>query len=129
MKSRWSEKQAQEFLDRHAGAWGEDLALRAYSARLLGSEPDLVLHGGGNTSVKTPFKSLAGEHLTALCVKASGRDLSSIGPDGHIRLDLARLHKLRPLREVPDEPMLGELLAARLAGASGTPSLETLAHA
>jgi rhamnose utilization protein RhaD (predicted bifunctional aldolase and dehydrogenase) len=58
----------------------EDFALRTYSARLLGADPRLVLHGGGNTSVKTTAADLFGEPVDVLCVKGSGWDLAVIEP-------------------------------------------------
>ena len=65
------------------------LALRTYSARLLGADPDLVLHGGGNTSVNTTVMGLLGETIPVLCVKGSGWDLATIEPSGHpaVRLE------------------------------------------
>ena len=68
----------------HYGALGisEPLALRTYSARLLGADPELVLHGGGNTSVKTHVTGLLGERIEVLCVKGSGWDLATIEPAG-----------------------------------------------
>ena len=51
MQSRWSAAEARSFAERYA-PYGEDLALRVYTSRLIGSDPALVLHGGGNTSVK-----------------------------------------------------------------------------
>ena len=52
MKNRWSDEDANQFVAQYAAQWGEDLALRTYTSRLLGAEENLVLHGGGNTSVK-----------------------------------------------------------------------------
>jgi rhamnose utilization protein RhaD (predicted bifunctional aldolase and dehydrogenase) len=61
MKSRWSDSEAKEFVARYEGRGvGEDLALRVYTTRLLGGDPKLVLHGGGNTSVKTHMTDLLG---------------------------------------------------------------------
>ena len=71
MKSSWSDKKAGEFVSRYAAQWGEDLAYRTYSARLLGAEKSLVLHGGGNTSVKSQYTNLLGESLESVFVKAS----------------------------------------------------------
>ena len=129
MESRWLEQAAQEFLDRYAGRWGEDLALRTYSCRLLGSEPSLVLHGGGNASVKTTRTNRLGEAVPALYVKASGYDMASIEPEGHTALDLRRLLKLRALADLPDEAMVDEFRTHLLDPHAGTPSIETLAHA
>ena len=60
----------------------KDLALRTYSSRLLGSDPNLVLHGGGNTSVKTSIRDIDGKNYDVLCVKGSGWDMAEIEPAG-----------------------------------------------
>ena len=59
-----------------------DLALRVYSTRLLGRDPKLVLHGGGNSSLKTQARDLAGDEVEVLCVKGSGADMGAIEPAG-----------------------------------------------
>ena len=75
MQSRYSDSEAQDFVKRYtAQGVSEDLALRTYTTRLLGSDPKLVLHGGGNTSVKTTAKDQLGEDVDVLCVKGSGWD-------------------------------------------------------
>jgi len=82
MQSRWSDREAQEFVERLSPRWGEDMALRVYTSRLIGRDPDLVMHGGGNTSLKGPVKTLVGEEMEALFVKGSGWDLDAIEPRG-----------------------------------------------
>src|SRR5262249_61735249 len=83
MKSGWVEGDAQAAVEHYARQGvGRDLALRVYSTRLLGREPRLVLHGGGNTSVKTTLPDLLGEEVQVLCVKGSGADMASIEPAG-----------------------------------------------
>jgi rhamnose utilization protein RhaD (predicted bifunctional aldolase and dehydrogenase) len=73
MRSRWVESEAQAAIDRYAKLGiGNDLALRVYTTRLLGQDPQLVLHGGGNTSVKSRVPDLLGEETEVLCVKGSG---------------------------------------------------------
>ncbi len=129
MKSRWSNREADRFLQAYAKAWGEDLALRTYSSRLLGQETALVLHGGGNTSVKTTHRNLLGESLGGLFVKASGYDLSSIEPEGHSGLDLEPLRRLRGLSRLCDDEMVNQFRIHLLNSASATPSIETLVHA
>lgn len=129
MRSRWSEPDAAGFVERYAARWGEDLALRTYSSRLLGAETGLVLHGGGNTSVKTTWIGVLGEALPAIFVKASGYDLAAIEPEGHSGLDLAYLRRLRRLQELSEEQMLTEFRTHLLDFHSATPSIETLAHA
>ena len=129
MKSSWSHKKATEFVSQYAAQWGEDLAYRTYSARLLGAEKSLVLHGGGNTSVKSPYTDLLGESLEAIFVKASGYDLSVIEPQGHPALNLQYLRRLRELPELSDEAMVREIRTHLLEDQSPTPSIETLVHA
>ena len=87
MKNRWKDRDARAILERYKAA-GKDLALRTYSARLLGLDSDLVLHGGGNTSVKTVFEEVTGERVPVLCVKGSGWDLDTIEPAGHPAVSL-----------------------------------------
>ncbi len=129
MKSRWSEAEAARFVDKYEKKWGEDMALRTYSAGLLGAEPDLVLHGGGNTSVKSTWTNILSERLPAIFVKASGYDLEDIEPEGHTGLDLSYLRKLEVLREMTDEDMVTEFRTHLLDSGAPTPSIETLVHA
>ena len=129
MKSRWSEDEASEAASQWAPQWGEDLAVRTYSSRLLGVEKGLVLHGGGNTSLKSTHTNILGEELPALFIKASGFDLTEIEPAGHPALDLEYLKKLRILEELSDEIMVEELRTHLLDSRSPTPSIETLVHA
>ncbi|MGH9359041.1 MAG: bifunctional aldolase/short-chain dehydrogenase [Terriglobia bacterium] len=129
MQSRWSDREAREFAERYAPAYGEDLALRVYTARLLGAEGALVLHGGGNTSVKSTRTNILGEAVQAIFVKASGYDMARIEPNGFPALDLDAIKKLRLLRELPDQAMLDELLIRMLRAQIPAPSIETLVHA
>src|SRR6185312_1070158 len=70
MKSLWSDSEAESFVARYAAAGvNRDLALRVYTTRLLGGDPRLVLHGGGNSSVKTVARDLLGQEVEVLCVK------------------------------------------------------------
>jgi len=91
MRNRWSGEEAARAVDQYGPRWGEALALRAYVSRLLGSEPALVLHGGGNASVKAPWRTVTGDQPAAIFVKASGFDMATIEPGGHPALDLAAL--------------------------------------
>ena len=77
--------------DQEAGAIGDDpKALRIYTSRLLGSDPDLVLHGGGNTSVKLTVQDFFGDDVDVLFVKCSGWDLAANSEAGFtpVRLDV-----------------------------------------
>ena len=129
MKSRWSDQRVTEFLSQYASHWGEDLALRTYSARLLGAEKSLVLHGGGNTSLKSTHVNILGDSLPALFIKASGYDLAVIEPEGHPGLDLKYLQRLRVLPELSDQDMVREIRTHLFDFRSPTPSIETLVHA
>src|SRR5262249_60929137 len=81
MRSLWSTPEAERMAARYGEAGiGRDLALRVYTSRLLGGDPQLVLHGGGNTSVKTAVADLLGETAEVLCVKGSGWDMAAIEP-------------------------------------------------
>jgi rhamnose utilization protein RhaD (predicted bifunctional aldolase and dehydrogenase)/NAD(P)-dependent dehydrogenase (short-subunit alcohol dehydrogenase family) len=129
MQNHWRDEEATELVALYAPEWGEDLALRIYSARLIGREESLVLHGGGNSSVKGTHVNVLGERLPAIYVKASGYDMAAIEPAGYPGLDLGYLRKLRALPELSDERMLDEFHTHLLAAGAATPSLETLAHA
>jgi rhamnose utilization protein RhaD (predicted bifunctional aldolase and dehydrogenase)/NAD(P)-dependent dehydrogenase (short-subunit alcohol dehydrogenase family) len=107
----------------------ETLALRTYTARLLGSVPELVLHGGGNTSAKKTVRDRFGRELDVLYVKGSGWDLATIAPEGHPAVRLAPLRELRTLSSLSDEDMVRELRSALLDPSAPTPSVETLLHA
>lgn len=98
-------------------------------SRLLGSDPRLVLHGGGNTSVKTMRREVTGSDVEVLFVKGSGHDLASIGPEGFAALRLERLRALLPPTQLGDLALLNELRCARLDADAPDPSVETLVHA
>ena len=130
MRSLWSDAEAERFVDRYAAAGvGCDLALRVYTSRLLGGEPKLVLHGGGNTSVKTVMKDLLDEEVEALCVKGSGWDMAAIEPAGLPAVRLAPLRKLRRREVLSDEEMVRVQRANLLDPGAPNPSVETLLHA
>jgi rhamnose utilization protein RhaD (predicted bifunctional aldolase and dehydrogenase)/NAD(P)-dependent dehydrogenase (short-subunit alcohol dehydrogenase family) len=129
MKSTWTDKEAAETVARytHEGV-NEDLALRVYTTRLLGRNPLLVLHGGGNTSVKTTVTDLLGEDVQVLCVKGSGWDMADIEPPGLPAVRMELLLKLRSLKMLSDEDMVRFQRGALLDPSSPNPSVETLLH-
>jgi rhamnulose-1-phosphate aldolase/alcohol dehydrogenase len=130
MHSLWSDAEAEQLIDRYATAGVErDLALRVYTSRLLGGEPKLVLHGGGNTSVKTMMKDLLDEEVEVLCVKGSGWDMAAIEPPGLPAVRLAPLRKLRGREALSDEEMVRMQRANLLDPGAPNPSVETLLHA
>ncbi|TAK82259.1 MAG: bifunctional aldolase/short-chain dehydrogenase [Betaproteobacteria bacterium] len=121
MKSLWSDAEAARF----AGPLG----LRVYTSRLLGREKSLVLHGGGNTSVKLREKNVFGEDLDVLYVKGSGSDLETIEPEGFSPLALDYVRRLATLPKLGDAQMVNELNTHKLRADAPAPSVETLLHA
>jgi rhamnose utilization protein RhaD (predicted bifunctional aldolase and dehydrogenase)/NAD(P)-dependent dehydrogenase (short-subunit alcohol dehydrogenase family) len=130
MKSQWSDADANAAIVRY-GEKGiaSDLALRVYTTRLLGRDPALVLHGGGNTSVKTQAKDLLGEAVDVICVKGSGWDMGDIEPPGLPAVRIAPLRRLRALPRLSDEDMVNFQRIHLLDSAAPNPSVETLLHA
>jgi rhamnose utilization protein RhaD (predicted bifunctional aldolase and dehydrogenase)/NAD(P)-dependent dehydrogenase (short-subunit alcohol dehydrogenase family) len=130
MKSAWVEREAKDAVD-HYGKAGipADLALRVYTTRLLGADPRLVLHGGGNTSVKTKVRDLAGEMADVLCVKGSGWDMGTIEPPGLPAVRLAPLRALRSRETMSDEDMVRLQRANLIDPMAPNPSVEALLHA
>jgi rhamnose utilization protein RhaD (predicted bifunctional aldolase and dehydrogenase)/NAD(P)-dependent dehydrogenase (short-subunit alcohol dehydrogenase family) len=129
VRSRWSEEEAARFIARYGPEWGEPLALRTYSTRLLGEDPDLVLHGGGNSSVKVTTSNLFGDEISVIYVKASGADMATVEPAELPGLDLDYLRRLRVLRELDDAEMVHQLRTHLLRADGRTPSIEALVHA
>ena len=128
MRSRWSDAEASEFRTRYGKDFGDDLALRTYSSRLIGAEKELVLHGGGNTSVKSTFTNLFGESVPAVYVKASGHDLATLEPGDQPGLDLDVLRRLRNLSRLADDAMAVELRSKLFDARAAAPSIEALLH-
>src|SRR4051794_8091074 len=128
MQSGWIDRDAEAAVSRYADI-GRDLALRLYTTRLLGQDPRLVLHGGGNTSVKTRLSDLNGDMVDVLCVKGSGWDMGSIEPAGLPAVRLAPLLQLRAREKLSDEDMVRLQRANLIDPAAPNPSVEALLHA
>jgi rhamnose utilization protein RhaD (predicted bifunctional aldolase and dehydrogenase)/NAD(P)-dependent dehydrogenase (short-subunit alcohol dehydrogenase family) len=130
MQSRWDDADAERCVERY-GAQGvpADIALRIYTTRLLGQDPRLVLHGGGNTSVKTILRDLSGDPVEVLCVKGSGWDMGKIEPPGLPAVRIAPLRRLRERASLSDEEMVRFQRANLIDPAAPNPSVETLLHA
>src|SRR5215471_1995363 len=130
MKSGWVDSEAQAAIDRYArDGISRDLALRVYTTRLIGRDPKLVLHGGGNTSLKTTMPDLLGEEVAVLCVKGSGADMATIEPAGLPAVRLDRLRRLRTRESVSDTDMVRIQRASLIDPVAPNPSVETLLHA
>ena len=121
MKSLWN--------DAEAAAFPGPLGPRVYSSRLLGRDKSLVLHGGGNTSVKLEERNLFGDKEALLYVKGSGWDLETIEPAGFTPVALDYAHRLASLTSLSDTQMVGELATHTLRAGAPAPSVETILHA
>ena len=130
MENLWTASGAKEAIAVHAKSGiGEDLALRVYTTRLLGGEPKLVLHGGGNTSVKTRMPDISGQTIDVLCVKGSGWDMGTIEAPGLPAVRLNPLRELEGQQALSDEDMVNVQRSNLLDAKSPNPSVETLLHA
>ncbi len=130
MKSRFDAKEAANLAKSWEGLGAHPTqAMRTYTSRLLGAEPALVLHGGGNTSAKETILDAAGREIDVLYIKGSGWDLATIEPAGLPPVRMASLRTLRDRAALSDEDMVNELRLALLDASAPTPSVEALLHA
>ncbi len=122
MKNRWNAAEA--------SALGDDLlAQRVYSSQLLGQDPELVLHGGGNTSVKITEQSFFGDEEEILYVKGSGWDLGTIAKEGFAPIRMEVLMQLAALESLSDADMVTQMRAGMTNPAAPTGSIEAILHA
>ena len=121
MQSLWN--------DQDAAQYDDDLGLRVYTSRLLGRDPALVLHGGGNTSVKVREPNLFGDEEEILYIKGSGWDLATIERAGFAPVRQAAVLRLAELEELSDSRMANELRTAMTRASAPSPSVETILHA
>jgi len=128
--NRWQETEAAAMQDA-AGAdpTARELALRVYSSRLIGQDPDLVMHGGGNTSMKQALRDVFGDDVPVIHIKGSGWDLGSIAAAGLPAVRMAPLLRLRGLTALTDEDMVNIQRSALIDSSAPNPSVETLLHA
>jgi rhamnulose-1-phosphate aldolase/alcohol dehydrogenase len=130
MQSLWRDEDAKAAIEKY-GKQGvnADLALRVYTTRLLGGDGRLVLHGGGNTSVKTRMVDPVGDTVDVLCVKGSGWDMGTIEPPGLPAVRLDPLRRLKAREALSDEEMVNFQRVNLLDANAPNPSVETLFHA
>ncbi len=121
MLNRWNDQEAASFND--------ELQQRVYTSRLLGRDTSLVLHGGGNTSVKLTGTDIFGAEQELLYVKGSGWDLEHIDVPGFAPVHLDHLLKLAELPSLPDPQMVNELKTHTTDASAPTPSVEAILHA
>lgn len=119
MKNRWNDADAPK----------NDLELRAYTSRLIGLDRALVLHGGGNTSVKTTVTDVFGKEVEAIFVKASGFDLAKMGTEGFTGLELEPLLRLAELKVLSDPDMVREVKRSQFEPSAANASIEAIVHA
>ena len=130
MKNNWSKKIANNYTKKYKKlGFSKDLALRVYTTRLLGRNKELVLHGGGNTSVKTTIKDIDGRKYNVLCVKGSGWDMADIEPPGLPAVKLEPLLALKKKKHLSDEDMVAYQKRNLIDIKSPNPSVETFLHA
>ncbi len=130
MKSGWVERDAEAIVAEGAKSGiDRDLALRIYTTRLLGRDPKLVLHGGGNTSLKEVMRDRLGADVEVLRVKATGADMAMIDLAGLPAVRLSPLRKLRALGEIGDDELVGIERASLIDPAAANPSVEIMLHA
>ncbi len=128
MPNQYNESQARELI-RHYPGIAEELVRRTYTSRLMGADPRLVLHGGGNTSLKLTQQNILGESQETLFVKGSGVDLSYIEPTDFVALDLTFLRKFRRLAKLDDAEMQAQLQISKVQPSVLSPSVESFLHA
>ena len=121
MKSLWNSEEAKKYKT--------DLDLRVYTSRLLGQDSSLVLHGGGNTSVKSTATNLFGDTEDILLVKGSGWDLATIEAEGFAPVKMEMLLKMAELKELSDEDMVKYQRLAMTNPSAPNPSVEAILHA
>ena len=121
MKSLWNDEEAARFPG--------DLGQRVYSSRLLGRDRSLVLHGGGNTSVKIRERNLLGDEEEILYVKGSGWDLETIEAGGFAPVRMAHLLRLAQLESLTDPQMVNEMMTHLTRHGAPAPSVEAILHA
>jgi len=130
LKNNWSKSFANKYIKKYKKlGFSKDLALRVYTTRLLGRNKELVLHGGGNTSVKTTIKDIDGKKYKVLCVKGSGWDMADIEPAGLPAVKLEPLLGLKKKKYLSDEDMVSFQKRNLINIKSPNPSVETFLHA
>jgi rhamnose utilization protein RhaD (predicted bifunctional aldolase and dehydrogenase)/NAD(P)-dependent dehydrogenase (short-subunit alcohol dehydrogenase family) len=130
MKSQWNDATARDVVAIYAEQGvSEDIGLRVYTTRLLGRDPLLVLHGGGNTSVKTRARDDLSHEHAVIAVKGSGADMADIEPRGLPAVKLEPLLELRALKALTDKAIVNLQRLNLLDSTAPNPSVETLLHA
>ncbi|MDT8446836.1 MAG: bifunctional aldolase/short-chain dehydrogenase [bacterium] len=128
MLNLWSDAEAKELAQQYPEL-SASLVERLYASRLLGREASLILHGGGNSSIKAKGQNIFGESIDCLYVKASGFDMAQLTPQGLPALELEGLLKLKTLSSMDDLTMTNQVRRQLLDPNAANPSIEALVHA
>ena len=130
MKNKWNNSEAKKYISFYKKKKiSKELALRIYTTHLLGREKDLVLHGGGNTSLKTSIKNIFRQNISVMHIKGSGWDMGSIDYPGMPAVELDPLLKTSKLTKLNDFEMVNLQRKCLVNSQAPNPSVETLLHA
>ena len=130
MKNNWSDKEESKYIMHYKKlGYNSDIAIRVYSTRLLGRNQELVIHGGGNTSVKTKVRDIDSKKCEVLCIKGSGWDMADIEPDGLPAVKLSPLIQFKNRKYLKDNDMVACQKRNLINTNSPNPSVETFVHA
>tara|TARA_B100000886_G_scaffold326646_2_gene273355 strand:- start:827 stop:2863 length:2037 start_codon:yes stop_codon:yes gene_type:complete len=130
MKNNWSDKEESKYIMHYKKlGYNSDIAIRVYSTRLLGRNQELVIHGGGNTSVKTKVRDIDSKKCEVLCIKGSGWDMADIEPDGLPAVKLSPLIQFKNRKYLKDNDMVAYQKRNLINTNSPNPSVETFVHA
>lgn len=130
IENRWHDAAARATQDAAGDdSAARDLALRLYTSRLIGQDPDLVMHGGGNTSIKLQARDVFGQDVAVIHIKGSGADLGQITAVGMPAVRMDTLLRLRSLPDLSDENMVNIQRSSLIDSSAPNPSVETLLHA
>ena len=130
MKNKWNNSEANKYISHYKkNNVSNELALRIYTTHLLGREKKLVLHGGGNTSLKTSIKNIFNQEINVMHIKGSGWDMGFIDHPGMPAVELDTLLKTINLKKLNDFEMVNLQRKCLLNSQAPNPSIETLLHA
>jgi rhamnose utilization protein RhaD (predicted bifunctional aldolase and dehydrogenase)/NAD(P)-dependent dehydrogenase (short-subunit alcohol dehydrogenase family) len=129
MKNKWDSKEALNFVKKYQKDFSKELCILTYATRLIGSEPSLAMHGGGNTSIKCFVDTLIQKKIPAIFIKASGCPLDTIEPNDFVCLNLILLKKLMNIKKLNDQELANEFKIHTLKPTNAIASIETLMHA
>ena len=130
MKNKWNNSEAKKNISQYKQKKiSKEISIRINTTQLIGREKSLVLHGGGNTSLKTSIKNIFKQKIEVMHIKGSGWDMGSIDYPGMPAVELETLLKTRKLKKLNDFDMVNLQRKCLINSQSPNPSVETLLHA